>query len=131
MKAVPILILGLTSTIFASSLEDFRWKKRILVVTQSDESIGKQLREGKAGLAERDVEIFVLQGEAGIGKVPDKELATQLRERFRPEKGKPEIILIGKDGKTVLRWEADKFTPSDLFAKVDAMPMRKDEMRKE
>lgn len=131
MKAVPFLILGLTSAILAGSLEDFRWKKRVLVVTESGESTGKELREAKAGLAERDVEVFVLQGAAGMGKVPDKGLAAQLIERLKPEKGKPEVFLIGKDGRTILRWKAAEFTSADLFSKIDAMAMRKDEMRKE
>jgi hypothetical protein len=130
MKALVAFTLLLVPMLAAGPLEDFRWKKRVLVVTESSEPIGKELREAKAGLAERDVKVFVLSGEAIVGKAPDKELTAQLRERLKPKKEKPEVFLIGKDGNTVLRWDTAKFTAADLFAKIDSMPMRKDEMER-
>jgi hypothetical protein len=44
--------------------------------------------------------------------------------------GVAEVLLLGKDGQTILRWTADEFTITALFAKIDAMPMRKAEMQR-
>ena len=41
-----------------------------------------------------------------------------------------EIILIGKDTGVKARWKTD-FTQDELFARIDAMPMRRFEMRQQ
>jgi hypothetical protein len=43
--------------------------------------------------------------------------------------GVAEVLLLGKDGQTTVRWKAAEFTVEALFARIDAMPMRRAEMR--
>jgi hypothetical protein len=124
---LPLLCLLLTvSGIAAEALDDFRWKQRLLVVTGGPAALRTELDKQEAGLIERDVRVFILDEPA---RAPDKTLATELRDRLKIREGVAEVLLLGKDGQTTLRWKADEFTVAALFAKIDAMPMRKAEMR--
>ena len=121
---LPAALLAMSASA-AETLEDLRWKMRLLVVTGA---AGKETREklttSKDGLSERDLRLIFVS-DPGI----DPALAKQLRERLRIRPGTGEVLLLGKDGRTTLRWKAGDFTTADLFAKIDAMPMRKSEMR--
>lgn len=130
MKAVIPLIVFSSSMIFADTeIADFRWKKRLLIISEADAAIVEKLAEEKEGLAERDLEVFVLSGK-GTDRYPVKEkLAMEFREGLSPDPGKPTVWLIGKDGRTTLEWSGENFTFGKLFATIDAMPMRKKEMR--
>jgi hypothetical protein len=114
------------SGITAETLNDFRWKQRLLVVTGGPAALRTELVKQEAGLIERDVRVFILNDPA---KAPDKALAAELRDRLKIRDGVVEVLLLGKDGQTTLRWKADGFTIAALFAKIDAMPMRKAEMQ--
>jgi hypothetical protein len=123
---LPLLCLLLTvSGIVAETLDDFRWKQRLLVVKGGPAALRAELAKQEAGLIERDVKVFILDDPA---QTPDKALAAELRDRLRIRDGVAEVLLLGKDGQTTLRWKADEFTVAALFAKIDAMPMRKAEM---
>lgn len=114
------------SGITAETLNDFRWKQRLLVVTGGPAALRTQLAKQEAGLIERDVRVFILDEPA---KAPDKALAAELRNRLKIRDGVAEVLLLGKDGQTTLRWKVDEFMITALFAKIDAMPMRKAEMQ--
>ncbi len=129
MKRLSLLALCLISPVAAETLADFQGKKRLLVVTEGSQQLATGLANSKAGLIERDVEVFVLTGPTGYGRRPDSELAKELRGRLHVRQDVAELILLGKDGHTVLRWTAGKFTFAVLFGSIDAMPMRKQEMR--
>ncbi len=124
MKLFFLSALLTTVTMAAETLEDFRWKKRLLVVTGEGADTRDKLATSKPGLAERNIQIFFLSDPG-----TDPALAKQLRERLKIRPGVEEVLLLGKDGRTTLRWKAADFTTADLFAKIDAMPMRKSEMR--
>jgi hypothetical protein len=128
MKLCLFLFVCLIPSLFAETLDDYRWKKRLLVVTGSSHELAARLKDAKQGLLERDLEVLVLAGPVGIWKSPDSSLAGELRERLKVRADPPEVILLGKDGRTILRWKADRFTVEALFASIDAMPMRKREM---
>ena len=51
-----------------------------------------------------------------------------LRERFKPEAKGLTIILVGKDGTEKGRW-TQPLDPGGLFALIDTMPMRQQEIR--
>lgn len=110
----------------AATLDDFRWKQRLLVVSGGPPTVRMELANQEAGLIERDVRIFILDEP---GKAPGKALSAELRRRLKIRDGVAEVLLLGKDGQTTLRWKADEFTVAALFAKIDAMPMRRAEMR--
>jgi hypothetical protein len=125
-----LALLGLLSmTAAAQSLEDLQWKKRLLVVTDSNAALSLKLVEARAGLADRDTEVFILKGPEAPGKFPGVALGQALRKRLKVRDGVAEVLLLGKDGRTTLRWTADDFSIASLFAKIDAMPMRIREMK--
>jgi len=121
------LVLLLLSVIGSAGvgLNDFRWKLRILVVTNGSASLRAELVKEGEGLLERDVRVFILDDST---KAANDALVQELRERLKIRDGVDEVLLLGKDGRTILRWRADKFTPSALFGVIDSMPMRKAEM---
>jgi hypothetical protein len=123
--------LGLMALpLFAGTVDDFRWKKRLLVVTGNSEGVKSKLAGEKEGLEERDVVVFFLDRKAGDGTQPDAKLERELRQRLKTRASVSEVFLLGKDGRTTLRWKSEEFTAKDLFGKIDVMPMRKDEAKK-
>ena len=118
--------------VFGETLADFRWEKRVLVVSGADEGFLAGAEKEKAGLEDRDMRVFVLDG-VGAKKFP---VGEKLRGEFSKklsvskddaEKGK--VWLIGKDGSTVLQWTLAEFSFKKVFASIDGMPMRQREMR--
>jgi len=128
MKRSILLGICLVSPVFAQALADYQWQKRVLVVTQASDELAATLTASKVGLVERDVEVLVLAGPVGCGKVPAAPLVAELHARLNVQADQPEVILLGKDSHTVLRWPVKKFTVAALFRSIDAMPMRKREI---
>jgi len=59
----------------------------------------------------------------------DSERSRQIRSRLSADGRRFEVFPVGKDGHTAV--SSDKpLSAEDLFARVDAMPMRQDEMRR-
>ena len=91
----------------------------------------RQLFAGQeAELKDRDLLVVYLF--PAEGRIEDKTLSaedtTSLRERYGVEKDDFIVVLVGKDGTAKERLE-EPMKPADLFAMVDAMPMRQREMR--
>lgn len=76
------------------------------------------------GLAEREVTVVHVVG-ATVTVVADQ--AAMLRRRLGIAPGVFAVRLIGKDGHVALR-EARPVTTDRLFATIDAMPMRREEV---
>jgi len=110
----------------ASPLDEFHWKSRILVVIAraGDPAAEAQRRiyESSAqGMSER----AVILAEALDGSERSKQIRSQLSADGR----RFQVFLVGKDGHTAI--SSDTPLSADyLFARVDAMPMRQDEMRR-
>lgn len=117
-----IALLMTPAAAFATELETgnlpddlapYRWQNRILIIRApgtTDPSYREQaaaLVAAYPGLVERDLRVFTAFGV----------------ERFS-------IELIGKDGGTKERRNT-VLPPAELFAIIDAMPMRRAEMRRE
>jgi hypothetical protein len=126
--AMPILlgVITMTNGSEASPLDDFHWKSRVLVVVApaGDAAAGTQRRiyESSAmGLSERPI----ILTEA----VDDSERSRQVRSRLSADGRCFQVFLVGKGGHPAL--SSDKPLSADyLFSRVDAMPMRWDEMRR-
>ena len=94
----------------------------------------KQIAREKAELADRDLRIF------HVGEIPKRSpgYATKLSETesstLRARLGfsgeKLQLVLIGKDGGVKRRQSGDQIGLESLFALIDTMPMRRQEMRK-
>lgn len=128
---LPALILSASVAFSQDSIDDFRWKNRLLVFSGSDEAILTKLAAEKAELSERDLKVFVLSGAGEKAHPAGEKLAEDFRERLKPPEGEPMAYLIGKDGRTTLKWKLRDFTFAKLYAAIDAMPMRQREMQEE
>jgi hypothetical protein len=119
-------------------LSDFQWKNRLLIIyttTDSPSTLENQLvqiKKATKDFAERDLKVIILQDEKV--KIWNSSASHQLAyDQFiqdlniRTEKSY-QNLLIGKDGWVKLR-EDSPISNHKLFNTIDAMPMRKREMR--
>jgi hypothetical protein len=110
----------------AAPLDQFRWKNRVLVVVAplGDHAAEEQRRiynSAVKGMSER----AIVLNEALDGS----ERSRQIRSWLSADGGRFQVFLVGKDGNTAI--SSDKPVSADyLFGRVDAMPMRRDEMRR-
>lgn len=119
------MLISLSSTAMATppeTLETLRWKHRILVIPEVEEQILAKLKQNKSDLDARDLKIVIVTAD-GFTVVE-----LEITNRFNISPSSKEILLIGKDGRTTLRWPSDEFTFDQLFQRIDAMPMRQREM---
>jgi hypothetical protein len=59
----------------------------------------------------------------------DHERSQQIRSRLSADGRRFQVFLVGKDGHTAISFERP-VSADNLFALVDAMPMRRKEMRR-
>ena len=110
----------------ADPLALYRWNARILVVfapNEGDPQLARQkdLLVGVGhGVAERD--LVVLEA---IGSSSE---ADRLRRKLGVPDGEFRAVLVGKDGGAKLT-DTAPIAPDRLFATIDAMPMRRQEVR--
>jgi hypothetical protein len=108
-------------------LAGYRWKNRVLVVvapSRQDANLVTQRRifeQNAKGMAERQI---VLVEAAG-----DDDRARAIRSQLGADDKAFKVLLVGKDGNTAVS-STRPFSAAELFGKVDAMPMRRDEMRR-
>ena len=142
MKSIPMLMLLMTIHPTAAgaagealtTLESLRWANRIFLVYASapgtDHAV-EQLESFAAEIEDRQIAWFVL----GDGRVRtnlegpmDPAFEQHLKSRyFNPEPNGPVVVLIGKDGEVKSR--LPDLDLDRLFAQIDSMPTRRQEMR--
>lgn len=110
----------------AADLADLRWRHR-LVVTASADAVAAQRAERSrdvGGWAERQLVLVELTTENAMidGKPADLNVAAA-REKLGLDRDTA-VALVGLDGGVKQRRER-AFTNNELFAAVDAMPMRR------
>jgi hypothetical protein len=127
MAAGGVLAMGAVG----NPLKAFQWKARVLVVS-APSKIDRQylaqtemLAHDPEGRKERALEIIPLVGD-GEGMPFD---VSALRERLSLPADRFEVVLVGKDGTVVLRRHGP-LALGELFTRIDAMPMRRAELRK-
>ena len=118
-------------------LSQFQWKNRLLFIFAPNrnhplfEPLHKSLAAQKTEAADRDLVVFEIL-ESGPSSVNtnylDPQAAQKLRDKFDVQRGRFAVILVGKDGGIKLN-RRDPTQLADIFALIDAMPMRQDEMR--
>jgi hypothetical protein len=126
-----LLALGLAAILVlmaksasAAPLDAYRGKARpVLVFGAADSSAFRKQIEAfnraSEGLRERDVVII---------PVPDRSGQQGLQSACHVAPGDFQVLLIGKDGGVKLR-SGEAVAPEEIFGLVDAMPMRRQEMR--
>lgn len=122
MKLVAVFLMSAAITLHAGSLENHRWKHRLLVIPQPTPALLAEIKKYDVGIIERDLKIITL------GQEP-KPLHQEIADRFKLTPACNEILLIGKDGNTTIKWTQDTFSIEQLFLRIDSMPMRLREMR--
>lgn len=118
-----------TPASLAQVLQASRWQQRVLLigaptVSQAEFQQQKKLLANAAtGLADRDFRVL---------EVPFDQLPPADRQYWQHALGQSlshfAVVLIGKDG-GVKRVETQPLASASLFATVDGMPMRRQEMR--
>ena len=114
----------------------FRWQNRVLLVFSPTpalpayQSLAYDLTRNQDGVRERDLVVFFVLGD-GESRLGDESLSDQqaenLRRRFDVGADAFKVVLVGKDG--LVKLSSDAVTLTELFAVIDAMPMRQREMR--
>jgi hypothetical protein len=119
-------------------LNAYQWKNRLLLLFASSEedqaylTLKKEIDRQAMEVKDRDLLVFYVL-ERGESRLSQDRLnphqALFLKRHLSVPSGRFTIILIGKDGGEKIRQES----PVDLkeiFAIIDAMPMRQQEMKK-
>lgn len=108
-------------------LDAYRWRARVLVISAPDAGDGRLTAQRAAlaavggGVAERDLVVLEALGDGAE--------AAALRRRLDLPATRFRAVLVGKDGGAKLVSDSP-IPPRELFATIDAMPMRRDEMRR-
>lgn len=103
------------------------WKSRVLVIAAPEagdarvQAQREALASARAGLSERDLVVVEAIG-------PGRQAAA-LRQRLGLSEGAFRAVLLGKDGGPKLS-SGEPIPLQNLFATIDAMPMRRDEMKR-
>ncbi|MEQ8822916.1 MAG: DUF4174 domain-containing protein [Filomicrobium sp.] len=136
IKAAAVALM-LTAT-QAQAMSGYKWKNRPVVVFAGpggEAQLAEQRRlfSGKqAGLKERDIVVIWVDHDSvrtQFGPGPGLS-AAQLRTRFGVENVRFRVVLVGKDGGTKIS-QSRPLSVRQLFATIDAMPMRQEEMRRQ
>ncbi len=112
-----------TTAASADELGSLRWKARPVIVfgdAPDAPRVARQLAAFErlsAGLRDRDIRVLQESRAGGA-----------LRRRLAIADAGFAVVLVGKDGEVKKVWR-DVVEPRQLFALIDAMPMRREEMR--
>ncbi|MDX5593839.1 DUF4174 domain-containing protein [Pseudovibrio sp. SPO723] len=136
MIGLSALAVFATSSAVYADLSEFQWKNRLLLVFDDSKDAAllrtqrKIYDENQADMKERDLLFFEVAKDRArvIGKPAPEMDAAKLRSLLSVESQEKQVVLIGKDGGVKHRREGVIEAP-DLFAIIDAMPMRQSEMR--
>ena len=136
LTALAIALTLATAPVLAAvDLSAVRWQNRVLVLF-AEAGDGRYAEQQKLldavrdGLAERDMLVLGVTGREVttlFGAVSGFDSDTLRNIAGGGEVF--EVVLIGKDGGVKRRWTTP-VSPQELFAIIDAMPMRASEMRR-
>lgn len=122
-----------------AGMQRFQWQNRPLVViapSADAPALARQLAIAEThaeGWRERDMVTIVVAGDrpVSVDGIPAKDLDNEaLRRRYAVTGDAFAAILVGKDGTVKLR-RAGPIAAERLFETIDAMPMRRREMREQ
>ena len=115
-----------TNDVEAAPLDQFLWKNRVLVVVAPlRDPMGEQQRRIYNSVVKGMSERAIVLSEAVDGSKRSRRIRSQLGadgKRFQ-------VFLVGKDGNTAISSD-ETVSAHHLFGRVDAMPLRRDELRR-
>lgn len=127
---IPIMNAQLNSV----TLEELKWKNRIILTFSNDESVNQNIEDhlikDKSEVEDRDIVYFLFTPSKTIinsnySLSPDSK--AELTRKFFNENESLKVILIGKDGG--VKMEKSNFDLAEIFRRIDSMPMRIREMQ--
>ncbi len=138
IKAFAIFgILFLAVNVFSKDLlKPLKWNYRPLLIFSSSDNkhLEKQLtniENNRKGIIERDMKIIILNADS-TSTMDDIEIdsaqVSDLYKKFNVSREQFAILLIGKDGGVKMR-KTQSVEMKKIFALIDKMPMRQQEMR--
>ncbi|MEM7620695.1 MAG: DUF4174 domain-containing protein [Pseudomonadota bacterium] len=134
---VLFILTNCSSADVGRLMENYLWEKRVLIIFSPStersnlKAQNRMLSAVKSGLRERDMVVWrLIDGKSVTVNGRQKpHLPTRIfYKHFKVSPEKFVVILLGKDGGEKLR-KARRVTADELFALIDAMPMRQQEMR--
>ncbi len=109
-----------------------KWKHRMVVISGEEQMVKQQrdlFLELDGEILDRDILVLTIihPPEAVIedDSLPGR---SEIQKQFNIETSDFQVLLVGKDGRVKER-RYEEVQPSDFFNCIDAMPMRKDELR--
>lgn len=139
LQLVAIILMFITSgnalanerqTNRLNDFDELQWQHRIILINdiENQDHVVQLLEQHKDEIQERDILWFVLSSD-GIHTNHTQPLAVELKQNIDNtyQLSSKQVILIGKDGGVKSRFSALQL--NDIFNDIDAMPMRRAEMR--
>lgn len=132
---IYILAIAIMNTFSSDILEKYKWKNRVIILSVkeiAEPELNRQLNELKLnwkGVLDRDL-VVLIQRDNLMQYTPDEMFSTDksLDMSLLDDAADFQFLLIGKDG-TVKMMSEEMVAHEKLFSTIDAMPMRKQEMR--
>lgn len=132
---VLMALIGLSSIMKeVITLEDLKWKKRVLLVfpNMDEGNFEWEVNDSlSTEIEERDL-VYFMMADTTIRTNSEYAFSLDYQEellkRYALGSRKSCYVLIGKDGTSKVRKEQDVVNWEELFATIDAMPMRQREM---
>jgi hypothetical protein len=117
--------------------ETYQWEHRLLLVRGDSKASAKALRTALEGAAEDIAERHILWFVAGpddlfsnASPLPEEKQRDRIHAALMQQKLPDErVLLIGKDGGVKGRYDA--LDLAGIFTRIDGMPMRRAEMRRQ
>lgn len=132
-----LFFLMITLSANAQNLMDYQWKNRLLVILLEDLNSENytlqidELQSNVAAIKERKLLIILVNPKAykvGLGKNSSWQKSDKLYKTYHRRDTPFETLLIGLDGGIKAR-KKGVFKSEDVFAIIDAMPMRRAEIK--
>lgn len=132
-----LLFMMQSQNMYAQELSSYQWKNRLVLLISSDSANSDLLKQldsfnnHEEGLKARKIVVYQITPESfktqGDGQWRKSAV---LYDKYKKSGTPFELILIGLDGG--IKSRNTKFLPcKDLFAIIDAMPMRQNEIRRQ
>ena len=122
---------------WSMDLNQYKWKNRLLFIFAPDDdhsflrNFESDIAAQPGEVSERDLIVFKIieNGPAFMAATRlNPQTAANLRDKFTAPLEQFTCVLVGKDGGVKLRTN-DRIRLQDIFERIDAMPMRQEEMR--
>jgi hypothetical protein len=135
---LTVLMIDDRKDALSMDLTQFHWKNRLLFLFAPDgnnplfRDLQSDILAQKAEVEDRDMLIFEVleRGPSRVNAAPiARQMAESIRGRFAIPRNTFALILVGKDGGVKLK-RNDQTSLAEVFALIDSMPMRKNEMRR-